>query len=367
MKIRKNTLLALPLAALIAVPGMAQSSQPQTTDQVQNQVDQKSVAPAQSSSQPAQSSSQASTSAQATSTDTTRQPLELQSKEGFWGKLNPFARKKYVRRQMAPVVGRVNELDELTAANGRNIKDVDARATEGLRLANLKVSEADSHAVDAGNRANLAHQTATQASTRIGYVEGALQNVDQYKPVTEAEIRFRPGQTLLSKKAKAALDEIAEQMKDQKGMIVEVQGFSSGKGSASVQNSQNMASSVVRYLVINHEIPVYRIYTVGMGNAPLKTAEGKNRRISGGRVEVALLRNGIADLNQQMAQSPSAQPESTQPAAPAASSTSGYGVNTNTNLPQGDQPQQKKPETEQKQPVPPQPPSQEPPKSEQPK
>jgi outer membrane protein OmpA-like peptidoglycan-associated protein len=360
MKIRKNPLLVLPLAALIAAPVMAQSSQPQTTAQVQNQVDQKSMAPAQTSSQPA-------TTTQGTaSADANHQPLELQSKEGFWGKLNPFARKKYVRRQMAPVVGRVNELDELTAANARNIKDVDSRATEGLRLANAKVSEADSHAVDAGNRANLAQQTATQASTRIQNVEGALQNVDQYKPVTEAEIRFRPGQTLLSKKAKSALDEIAEQMKDQKGMIVEVQGFSAGRGSASVSNSQNMASSVVRYLVINHEIPVYRIYTVGMGNAPVKTAEGKNRRISGGRVEVALLRNGIADLNQQMAQSNGSQPEATQPAAPAAGSQSGYGVNTNTNLPQGDQPQQK-PATEQKQPAPQQPATQEPPKSEQPK
>jgi hypothetical protein len=129
-----------------------------------------------------------------------------------------------------------------------------------------------------------------------------------------------------------------------------------------------MASSVVRYLVINHEIPVYRIYTVGMGNAPVKTAEGKNRRISGGRVEVALLRNGIADLNQQMAsQAPNAQPEATQPSQPA-SSTSGYGVNSNSNLPQSDQPQHK-PATEQKQPAPqPQPPStQEPPKSDQPK
>jgi outer membrane protein OmpA-like peptidoglycan-associated protein len=366
MKIRKNPLLALPLAALIAVPVVAQSSQ-QTTAQVQNDVDKQST-PAQNSQQmQSQTPAQTSTNAQATSTsaDGTRQPLELQSKEGFWGKLNPFARKKYVRRQLTPVVGRVNELDELTAANTRNLKDVDARATEGLRLANQKVSEADTHAIDAGNRANLAQQTATQANTRIGYVDSALQNVDQYKPVTEAEIRFRPGQTLLSKKAKDALDEIATQMKDQKGMIVEVQGFSSGKGSASVANSQNMASSVVRYLVINHEIPVYRIYTVGMGNAPLKTAEGKNRRISGGRVEVALLRNGIADLNQQMASQSGSQPSNgTQPeAAQPASSTSGYGVNTNTNLPQGDQPQQQKPATEQKQPAPQQQPStQEPPK-----
>jgi len=32
-----------------------------------------------------------------------------------------------------------------------------------------------------------------------------------------------------------------------------------------------MAESVVRYLVLTHDIPVYRIYLVGMGNAPAPT------------------------------------------------------------------------------------------------
>jgi hypothetical protein len=355
MSIRKNSLLALPLAAIMIAPAAAQSTQNdqnqnQSTQQVQNQVDQ--------SAQPQQQNAAATPEA-------SHQPLELQQKEGFWGKLNPFARKKYVRRQMAPVVGRVNELDELTNANAKNIKDVDSRASEGIRLANLKVNEADQHAIDAGNRAQVANQTATQASTRIQSVEGALQNVDQYKPVTEAEIRFRPGQTILSKKAKEALDELATSMKDQKGMILEVQGFSAGKGGASVENSQRLASSVVRYMVIEHEIPVYRIYTVGMGNAPLKTTDGKNRRLSGGRVEVSLLKNGVADLNEQMAQGQNAAPADQNQAAPAntnapASTTPGYGVNTNSNLPQGDQPaQQKQPEQKKE--------SQEKPKSDHPK
>ena len=30
-----------------------------------------------------------------------------------------------------------------------------------------------------------------------------------------------------------------------------------------------MAESVVRYMVLNNDIPVYRIYLVGMGNAPV--------------------------------------------------------------------------------------------------
>jgi len=61
-----------------------------------------------------------------------------------------------------------------------------------------------------------------------------------------------------------------------------------------------VAESVVRYLVLNHDIPVYRIYLVGMGNAPLPTAAGDEsqpkKRINGGRVEVSLLKNNLEQL-----------------------------------------------------------------------
>jgi len=227
----------------------------------------------------------------------TRQPLELQSHEGFWGHLNPFARKKYIRRQLAPVVGRVNELDELTAKNSKDIQDVDARATEGIRQASLKATEADNHAVDAGNRAQAAQQTATQATQRLQTVETVVSSIDQYKPVSETEIRFRPGQLVLSKRAKAALDEVAQPL-TQSGYVVEVQGFSSGRGLAAVENSRRIAESVARYLVVAHNVPVYRIYMVGMGNAPIKNADGKSVRIRGGRVEISLMRNGVGDLQQ---------------------------------------------------------------------
>jgi outer membrane protein OmpA-like peptidoglycan-associated protein len=226
------------------------------------------------------------------------QPLQPESREGFWGHLNPFARKKFVQRQMQPVRDRLNELDELSAKNSKDIKDVDSRATEGIRLASAKANEADQHAVDAGNRAQQAQQMAEQASTKLTTVEQTVSNIDQYQPVSDTEIRFRAGQAVLSQRAKDALDQIAESLKDQHGYVVEVQGFSSGKGAASIENSRNMAQSVVRYMVINHDIPVYRIHTVGMGNAPLKTSDGKTQRINGGRVEIAVLKNGIADLNQ---------------------------------------------------------------------
>src|SRR5205807_7245783 len=84
-------------------------------------------------------------------------------------------------------------------------------------------------------------------------------------------------------------DGMATSLKDQKGYIVEIQGFSSGRGASAIESSRQMAQSVVRYLVLNHNIPVYRIYTVGMGNAPIQATEGvKQARIRGGRVEISL-------------------------------------------------------------------------------
>jgi outer membrane protein OmpA-like peptidoglycan-associated protein len=214
--------------------------------------------------------------------------------------LNPFARKKYVQRQTSPIRDRVNELDELTAANGKAITDADARAQKGIQMASLKADQADQHASQASQKAVAAQQTIDQTNTRLTTVEQTVTNIDQYKPAAQTELRFRSGQTELSKNAKDALDEMATPLKSQRGYIIEVQGFAAGHGQAAIADSQKMAESVVRYLVLNHEIPVYRIYLVGMGNAPAQAAtpsEAKPKRMTGGRVEISLLKNNLEQLS----------------------------------------------------------------------
>jgi outer membrane protein OmpA-like peptidoglycan-associated protein len=272
-------LIALPLAAVLAVPAIAQSTS-STQDQSQAQ------------SQPAQSTPAS------TDTATGKAPLTPPSREGFWGRINPFARKKYVQRQTEPIRDRVNELDDLTASNTKNIRDTDQRAQTGIKLASDKADQADQHAVDAGNKATMAQNTANQVTTRVQTVENVVSNIDQYKASNQTEIRFRPGQTMLSKNAKDAIDQMADSVKGQRGYIIEVQGFSSGKGQTAITASQKMAESVVRYLVLNHEIPVYRIYLVGMGNAPVATDDAaKTKPVSGGRVEISLLKNDLEQLS----------------------------------------------------------------------
>jgi outer membrane protein OmpA-like peptidoglycan-associated protein len=279
----KNRVLTALLIAVFTLPALAQTSSAASTDQSQAQT---------------QAPTTASQPAAVTTDSATGKPLQPPAREGFWGHLNPFARKKYVQRQTGPIRDRLNELDELTAANSKMIKDVDSRAQQGIQLASAKATEADQHAIDAGNKAQAAQQTATQANTRLSTVEQVVGNIDQYKATNQTEIRFRPGQSVLSKNAKAALDELATPLKTQRGYIIEVQGFSSGRGQTAIAASQKMADSVVRYLVLNHEIPVYRIYVVGMGNAPVSADEAKTaKRTSGGRVEISLLKNDLEQLS----------------------------------------------------------------------
>jgi outer membrane protein OmpA-like peptidoglycan-associated protein len=299
---KNHLLVALIVSVAFALPALAQQTGSTTQDQPAASQPMQAAPAAQTTPPPSTDQSSSSMSSSPSVGATGKQPLQAETHEGFWGRVNPFARKKYVQRQTQPIRDRLNELDELTASNGRQIKDVDSRAQQGIQLASAKANEADQHAIDAGNKAQAAQQTATQANTRLSTVEQVVGNIDQYKATTQTEIRFRPGQSVLSQNAKTALDDMATPLKSQRGYIIEVQGFSSGHGQTAIATSQKMADSVVRYLVLNHDIPVYRIYVVGMGNAPVPSAntaedQPKTKRTSGGRVEISLLKNDLEQLS----------------------------------------------------------------------
>jgi outer membrane protein OmpA-like peptidoglycan-associated protein len=248
----------------------------------------------------AQQSSSSSSEAAPPASNPDLEPLPAPTSKDFWDGddpnlvnlvTHPFANKKYVQRLTRPIKDRLNELDQLTSENSAAIKDVDARSQHGIQLASEKSSLADQHASDATNGAQLAQTAASDASTRVSTAEQMVGSLDQYKASTQTEIRFRPGQTVLSKQAKDALDEMAAPLKDQHSYVIEVRGYAPGSGQAGIAASQKMADSVVRYLVLTHNIPVYRIYTLGMGNA--SSGEEGAPRHPASRVEVSLLKNDL--------------------------------------------------------------------------
>lgn len=245
---------------------------------------------------PAASAATTSQAAPATNPDdsttyATGKPLESQSKEGFWGRVNPFARKKWVAREVDPIRDRTNELDQLQAKNANQIKDVDARATAGINNALMAANTADTHAADAANKANAAQTTANGATTQAQNLNGTVSNLDQYSQVAATEVTFRVGRTTLGTDGKASLDDMATKLTNEKGYIVEVQGYSK----SGVQTSQAMADAVVRYLVTEHQVPIYRIYRTGLGKNTDTPADGQEALVNG--VRVTLLHNSLATMS----------------------------------------------------------------------
>src|SRR5437667_448754 len=68
--------------------------------------------------------------------------------------------KNYVKQQTTPLINKTNELDDLTAKNSRDIKDVDARAEAGIQQVNSKTAEIEQKTQTAAQQASKHNNTA---------------------------------------------------------------------------------------------------------------------------------------------------------------------------------------------------------------
>lgn len=278
---------AATVATVFSLPAVAQNSSQSSTAQVQT------------GTSTGTGSSTNSELGKYNSQYATGQPLQTQSHEGFWGHMNPLARKKWVNRQVTPVKDRLNELDQLTATNAQGIKDLDARTQAGLKQADDAAALADSHATVAGNTATQAQQLAQQSSSKTDQIGSTVNGLDQYQSASQVEIRFRSGQSVLGENAKSALDQVASQLQNQHGYLVDVQGYSSLRGQAGVNASRKMAAAVTRYLVTEHQIPLYRIREIALGNTPIETQnqDASSTHYHGSIVEVNVMHNSLSALS----------------------------------------------------------------------
>jgi outer membrane protein OmpA-like peptidoglycan-associated protein len=271
-----SRLSVLLLASALGVPAVAQQAQPAGQPQ---------STPPSATQQP---------SPEATSSTNTYTP----PKEGFWGRVNPFARKKWVHKQIDPLRDRLNELDEVNAKNARDIQDVDSRAQAGIQKAQSTADAANQAATAAGQQAQQASNTAQGASSHVDQLNGTVNGLDQYKQVNTLEIPFHGGQPTLSKDAKDQLDQLAASVTGHQGYILEIEGHAPGTGSMGIQNSERLAEAVKRYLVTEHEIPVYRMHAVALGNAVSSDEatdnNGKPARIRTSSVSIRLMENSLA-------------------------------------------------------------------------
>ncbi len=227
------------------------------------------------------------------------QPL-APAKEGFWGRIYPFARKKWVKRQIDPINDRLSELDGLNAKNAAYIRDVDARATAGIQKAQTAADAANQLAMAANTQAQNANTAAQGASTHVDQLNTTVGGLDQYKQATDIVIKFRGGTPTLTADSKTQLDQLATSLTGREGYILEMEAHSPQAGSAGIENSERLAEAVKRYLVSEHQIPVYRMHSVALGNQVEMASTGtgdqdqKPERVHVSSVHLLLMENSLA-------------------------------------------------------------------------
>src|SRR5438270_9073949 len=172
--------------------------------------------------------------------------------------------KNYVRQQTTPLINKTNELDDLTAKNTKDIKDVDQRAQAGIQAVNQKTTEVEQKAQTAGQNAAQAQQTADAANTRVGTLTNTVANLDNYHAVAETSVKFGFNKDNLTSKAKEALDQLAGSIANTKGYIVALEGGTDSVGPADYNYdlSQRRANAVIQYLATKFNVPAPKIYVI---------------------------------------------------------------------------------------------------------
>src|SRR3954451_13021101 len=157
--------------------------------------------------------------------------------------------KNYVRNQTAPLVDHANQLDEKTAANNRNLHDVDDRAQAGVRQAQGAADSATQNAQNATKSAGDAETAANDAVHRADSLDSVIKGLDNYKATGDVTVPFGFDKAVLTKDDKEQLDSFGQQLNSAKSFILEVTGGTDSTGPADYNYalSQRRAYAVVQY------------------------------------------------------------------------------------------------------------------------
>ena len=213
------------------------------------------------------------------------------------------ATKKYVNNTAAPIQAKVDQVGEQTSRNGQQIEDtrsqvkqVDEKAQSGISAAQERAGAADQHAATADQHAGAAQERADQANQlgekntqELSSLRSVVANLDDYKLQTSVAVPFSFNKYALSTDAKTDLDKLATDVKSGKRFFIAVEGYTDATGSKAYNEalSRRRADKVVAYLVAKHDIPIFRIHMIGLGQEkPVDEAHNREARAKNRRVEV---------------------------------------------------------------------------------
>jgi peptidoglycan-associated lipoprotein len=201
------------------------------------------------------------------------------------------ATKKFVRTNIGEVndkvdsMGRsIEETQERTRRNEGRIGEVDQKA----QAAGQAAQSANDAAVAANSAAAAANSVGTAANAKFDTMDKTNKRLVYEVVLSEDQGNFKFGKAALPDEAKAKLDQMVAQMKqDPKNIYLEIEGHTDSVGTAATNEKIGLerAEAVKRYLYEQYQIPLHKMNVISYGKekpiAPNKTREGRaqNRRV----------------------------------------------------------------------------------------
>ena len=201
------------------------------------------------------------------------------------------ATKNYVKQSITPVDQKIDQVDKSSQSrDSSQVADIN-KTNQVVDEDEKKLSATDEIAKTADSTSKGAMAKSNQNTKDINDLRNVVANIDDYKPAGQTVVHFAIAKDTLTKDEKAKLDEVATQIGSVQRYFITVEGFTDQTGSTARndQLSRERANQVISYLVGSHDIPVYRIHMVGLGDQKLiDEGKGKKAREASRRVEITI-------------------------------------------------------------------------------
>jgi outer membrane protein OmpA-like peptidoglycan-associated protein len=193
---------------------------------------------------------------------------------------------QHVEGNVAELSDQLGETSRETKENTTQIKDNAAQIKDTstqVQTAKNDIRAADEKAGGAMTAAESAKTSIGETGKRVDGLENQFTNRNNYAVAAEESVRFASNSAKLQPEFNTVLDGLAAKIKQDPDAVIVLEGRTDSTGDAdyNIHLGQQRLEAVLRYLVVQSDVPIQRVFQVSMGKekpiADNKTKEGREQ------------------------------------------------------------------------------------------
>ena len=221
------------------------------------------------------------------------------------GLASSCATKNYVRKEVTTTAqdlsARIENTEHGIEALSNQTEELNSLNREHAR----KISSLDSNLQQVDERAGYAmavgegaQHSAERNATQVLILEEDFANRNQYGLLSEEYVRFAFDSASIEPSHHPLLDDVARRMQERPDAILVLEGRtdSTGNNAYNIRLGERRLETVIRYLVVDQNVPIHRLYRMSFGEArPLAPNGSREGRALNRSVVIQILEPQIGD------------------------------------------------------------------------